>query len=260
MYRTTQGDGERREVAALEPDERRRVLEAVDGGHTFRVRFTVRTLMHTGMRVAELAHMDETWLDGPDPTAEGFEWGEADSWPLIRVAGHKPCTCTYCEKQARRNVSRHSEMPDEGEPGFDTAVAEKLAGYWKPKSAAGDRNIPVYYPETWALIWEYFHERGDVGRPYEYPDGTVAREVGVTKHALWSRVKKVAGDVELEGGYELVPHALRHTFGTMFAENEAPVDTIRQMMGHSSNEATQVYIDLTGEQVAQQGAKYAPDI
>lgn len=251
MYKQTVEDQDR-PIVALEPDERELVLDHVDAEHTFRVRFTVRALMHTGMRVAELAHMDETWLDGPDPTVDGFEWTEMEEWPMVRVPGFKPCTCTYCKKQARRNVKRHSDRPDPEDEDFDDAVSERLSEYWKPKSSKGDRVIPVYYADTWRVLWDYFHERGDVGQSFEYPDGRVAREVGVTKHALWQRVNKVGEQLEL--GEDLTCHSLRHTFGTMFAENEVPVDNIRRMLGHKYNDTTEVYLDITGHQVANQVA------
>lgn len=254
MYTESVDDNDKRPIVALEPEERDALLDYADDECTFRVRFTIRALMHTGMRIAELSHMDETWLEGPDPHADGFEWTDADVWPLIRVPMHKQCACNYCSKQARRNVKRHSKKPSPGDDGFENAVSEALAEYWKPKSSKGSRNIPVFYEDTWKVLWDYFHERNDVGRAYEYPDGRVATEVGVTKHALWQRVNKVDDEMSEDLGFEesLTCHSLRHTFGTMLGEREVPVDNIRKVLGHKNNETTEVYIDITGQQNANQ--------
>lgn len=243
MYTQHRTDQEQ-PVVALEPEERVSLLEHVDADHTRRIRFTVRTFIHTGLRAAELSHMKESWLDGPTlDELEMVEWDELEDWPMVRVPGYQPCRCTYCRDQATQIVDYGDDYPDEGEPGYEDEIEEVLQRYWKPKSEKSERAIPVFHEETWRLMREHLGEHG---------------EVQVTSNALWKRVKRAGDELEFEHG--ITCHALRHTFGTAFAEQEAPVDTIKRLMGHRNAETTETYIDMTGQQVATQAAQYAPEI
>lgn len=263
-------------IVALEPGERSALLDHVDDECTFRVRWTVHSLMRLGLRQQELAHMDSAWLDhhdGHDPTSEDFNWDAlvaADDFPVVRVPRRKPCDCDYCRTQAARKVARNSNDPDEGEPGFDDAVAADLAERWRPKSARGSRTVPVYFEDTWRVIWRFFYGVDPRGEPYAEPyvppgesepaiddRGDVVMQVPVTGYAIWARLDRLSPDLPFEN--KLTCNTMRHTFCTMFAEQEAPVDTIRRLAGHRSSETTDVYIDLAGRQIVRQGSQYVPE-
>jgi integrase/recombinase XerD len=121
------------EVIALENEEAAELLRLVDEEHTERVRVTVRTLLHTGLRASEFAHMKRSWLH-PGKTP-----------PRIQVPAHDPCTCKDCEQKAAS-----SDKYDIGD-------------YWKPKSAKGARNVPVVYRDTWEALEAHLAEHGEVG-------------------------------------------------------------------------------------------------
>ena len=44
------------------------------------------------------------------------------------------------------------------------------------------------------------------------------------------------------------PHMLRHSFGTGLADRDVPVERIRELMGHSSIQTSQIYITVSTEQ------------
>lgn len=231
-------ENQKREVRALQPLERKRLLEVADntglGGITEKKRVTVRVLMHTGMRAAELSHLRLSWLD------------DSEDIPMVRIPGLEPCDCSYCQKQVRRNVDRNKSKPDDGDDGFEAAVASDLAEYWKPKSQDGARPIPVHYPETWDLLVRHLEEHGDGDDP-QFDVGT---------YAIWKRVKAVNEHMDLE--HDVTPHVLRHTFCAMFAENGEQLGNIAEMAGHASVDTTRRYAKMTGHVVARQTAENAP--
>ncbi|KXB07950.1 hypothetical protein AKJ58_01410, partial [candidate division MSBL1 archaeon SCGC-AAA385D11] len=71
-------------------DEFGRMLEACKRtDHPLESRFLLQTLGPPGgMRVAEVLHMKEGWID----------WNEG----IIKIPGHEPCDCSYCQERARK--------------------------------------------------------------------------------------------------------------------------------------------------------------
>ena len=61
-------------------------------------------------------------------------------------------------------------------------------------------------------------------------------------------VKKELGDVEGIGGHKS-PHVLRHTLATELLDNGADLFSIKELLGHSSLAATQVYTHNSAERL-----------
>lgn len=59
-------------------------------------------------------------------------------------------------------------------------------------------------------------------------------------------------------GVKLTPHSLRHTFGCFMLANGADIMSIRDQMGHSSLNATQVYLKVSIEDRKKVVEKYNP--
>lgn len=60
-------------------------------------------------------------------------------------------------------------------------------------------------------------------------------------------------------GYKITPYDLRHTFGTMYVqENGGNVFSLQKIMGHSNLNMTKRYMSVTSEQLKTQHAKATP--
>lgn len=210
---------EGRTIHALPEDGYQAVIDHVDSeygedsyGRVHPVRYTVRALLATAMRSAELAHLSRDWMVTYD--------GE----PTLEIQ-HRDCECSYCEKQAHRNVKRRDDAPDPGEGGFDEALRKELGSMWHPKSSSGNRRVTVYDDEAWSVMNRYLDEHGD--------------DV-VHPNTLWQRVKKVDEAFDFEK--PLTPHRLRHSAATRMHRKGVSVEDISSELGHASLETTEIYI------------------
>jgi len=206
---------EGRTIHALSEDEYRAVVDHVEDeyeedsyGRVHPVGYTVRALLATGMRSAELAHLSREWLR------------THDGQPTVQVQD-RDCDCAYCKKQAERNVRRRE--PDGAD--VDELVDMEVRSMWQPKSANGRRNITVFDEEAWAVMHRYLDEKGDDP---------------VNPNTIWQRVKKVGAAFDFEK--PLTPHRLRHSAATRMHRNGVSVEDISGELGHASLETTQIYI------------------
>jgi integrase/recombinase XerD len=79
---------------------------------------------------------------------------------------------------------------------------------------------------------------------------------GMSPTAVWQVVKKC---VRLAGIKKNVsPHSFRHTFATHMLKNGAPIRHIQEMLGHQSLESTQIYTQVTINDLKEIHAKYHP--
>lgn len=135
----------------LEEDEREHLLDTASG-MSIKHDLTVRVLVYAGLRAAELAHMEEDWVN----------WqGEQ-----IRVPAHVPCECSDCRSKAGQSKNRTIE------------------DYWRPKTEMGARSIPVRDPATWRVLREFFKRNEGYGVTRQTVDDRVKRvadEAGLRK-------------------------------------------------------------------------------
>jgi site-specific recombinase XerD len=196
------------QVHALEDHEIDELLEVAEG-HTERTELTVRGLLRTGMRASEFAHLRDHWLL---PNKEV---------PRIQVPSHEPCDCSDCKMKARQ-----AGDTDDLEP--------KIREWWKPKSEAGARQVPVVHDRAWEMLEDFVGRHGGIN---------------VGRGAIWSRVEKLNDDLDLDE--PLTPHILRHTYGTWMVRNGVGIETLQRVLGHANIQNTQVYLHLTGDRVAE---------
>lgn len=165
--------------------------------------FIVRTLCHTGMRASELAHMRASWCD----------WHNDQ----IHVPAFEDCDCSDCRTKAARSKSRTVEE------------------YWRPKSDAGVRAIPIDVDvDTYRLIRDFFKRN---------------EAVGLSRKTIWERVRGMEDHVSFDR--EIGPHHLRHTFGTTIAYNTEDLQYVKQVMGHADITSSQWYLRYTGSQLSE---------
>jgi integrase/recombinase XerC len=110
-----------------------------------------------------------------------------------------------------------------------------------------ERVIPVG-PELAALIKEYVNGKRKL---LENADANflLVNEKGKKLYMkyVYRVVKQYLGDVTTIG--KKSPHVLRHTFATHLTNNGADLNAVKELLGHSSLAATQVYTHNTIEKL-----------
>ncbi len=110
-----------------------------------------------------------------------------------------------------------------------------------------ERVIPVS-PELYSMIREYM---GEKKKEFEKPDTTylLINDKGRRLYMkyVYRVVKQYLGDVTTIE--KKSPHVLRHTFATHLTNNGADLNAVKELLGHSSLAATQVYTHNTIEKL-----------
>lgn len=102
---------------ALNEEEFERVLNACDMTDYFlEDKFLVLSMSKLGLRLGEIAHMKEYWVD--------FVRGE------ITIPSHDPCDCIYCRNAFKGKSKRRNIQTD-----------DVMKVQWCPKTKAGARTI-----------------------------------------------------------------------------------------------------------------------
>jgi integrase/recombinase XerD len=101
-------------------------------------------------------------------------------------------------------------------------------GTWEPKTQNGVRGIPLRDRDTRRLLHSYFD---------------LNDSIGISRIAIWHRVKEVAKQTDITK--KITPHVLRHTYGTLLAEQDFTAAEITSAMGHKSIEASERYIQYS---------------
>ena len=70
----------------------------------------------------------------------------------------------------------------------------------------------------------------------------------LSRKTVWDAFKRYS---QRAGIRHVHPHMLRHTFGTVLADRGEPVHGIRELMGHTSIQTSQIYISVSAEQKRQ---------
>jgi integrase/recombinase XerD len=70
-------------------------------------------------------------------------------------------------------------------------------------------------------------------------------------------IEKDVAKIAVRSGitYDVFPHLFRHTFATSGVNHDVPVHVLQQLMGHTSADTTQVYYDLSEDNIKQEYKK-----
>jgi len=190
----------------------------------------------TGLRASAIGHMTPEWLD---------RTGEFTS---IDVPAYSKCTigvdnggrggnttnrgvpCKHCvDRNTEQDwLPAKHKLPDGGD-------------CWRPKSLAGykGREIPLKESDTARIVETYF----------QIHDMVVGRDaVRNAVHRIAERADLLNHEVDENGDnhYWPNPHDLRDTFGTRCAIKRFTRDEIKAVMGHSSIQQADDYVQLSG--------------
>lgn len=190
----------------------------------------------TGLRAAAIAHLTENWLDktGENLVIDVPQYSRCrlgvDNDGVGGDTTKRDAPCSDCE---RRTVDQDwllgtHRLPDGGD-------------CWRPKSEAGykGREIPVLEPDTERIIETYF-------RVHDKVIGQDAVRSAVTRVADRAGIHETETDANGITHHWPTTHDLRNTFGTRLAVKGFSAREIKSIMGHSSIEQADDYIELSG--------------
>jgi integrase len=182
----------------------------------FQARFIILVAGRLGLRRAEIAHMEEDWLDRRRnmvviPLQQDCDRGQGGG------------ICGACETKAKQRVN-HNE-------GLDIEEARDLA--WVAKTQEAAREVPYDFNPRVSLIIDRFFEKYD-----RYP---------CSAQSINRRVKKAAELAEDISPEDVYPHCLRATAATYHANRGLDVIPLQSLMGWAQVSTAHNYVKSSGE-------------
>lgn len=130
--------------------------------------------------------------------------------------------------------------------------SQDARGGWRLKT--GERLVPLSRPAAQLLtgigagdvLWTAQainrHSAGHAGEP-------------LTAYGIQATIRRVTRE---RLGRAYGPHALRHTFATMYLRAGGDVESLRRIMGHAKIETTLIYLHLVAEDLAEKHDAFSP--
>ena len=107
---------------------------------------------------------------------------------------------------------------------IDRKTGKSKEGIWRPKTKRGARTILIH-PTLLPVLRDFL---------------AVNEKIGLSRVAIWARVKKVARQAHIFRN--IYPHCLRATAATMLALEKISAPSLKYTMGWSSLQAAEDYI------------------
>ena len=85
----------------------------------------------------------------------------------------------------------------------------------------------------------------------------MGRQGPLTRHGVQQAFKRMFARAGL-GGRKAGPHAIRHTFATLYLRSGGGLHHLQRILGHRSIETTMIYVHLAGTDVAADHALHSP--
>lgn len=182
-------------------------------------RFAVLLMGRLGLRLGELTHLREEWVN----------WRKR----MIEIPRHSDCqkgrdggACSLCVQQARQQADRLEDVTED----------DLLPQFWRSKTDAAARAIPFDFSPRCEIAIERFFDRYD-----EWPH---------SHSALRRRVEKAAEEARELKADELYPHCLRASAATYHAGRGLPVLALKGLLGWADPSTADAYVAQSPENTA----------
>lgn len=117
----------------------------------------------------------------------------------------------------------------------------------------GNKEREIYFSKR-AEIWikRYFDDRQDNEECFIVSRNRPYRRMSIDQ--MRNVIKVIAKRAKIDES--IYPHKLRHTYATHLINNDAPLDMVRDMLGHKKMDTTKIYAHLRGDKRKEQYRKY----
>lgn len=217
--RTTAANTRHSKDDALEDREYQLLLEGcheLDDYFALEARLIVLCAGRLGMRIGELIHMRESWIDRRRR--------------MIQIPAREPCSkgknggvCGYCRQLAVQEA-KHNDGLDE-----ETAVANR----WTPKTDAAVRSIPFDFDPRCEIVIERYFDRFD--------------EFQGSHSAVRRRLDKAVEQVDELQDRRIYPHCLRATAGSHHSSRGLDAISLQSLMGWADLSTAHRYVRRSGD-------------
>lgn len=181
-------------------------------------KFLVLVMGRLGLRLGELTHIRESWVD----------WRKR----MIDIPRHQGCSsgkdndlCGLCLQQARQQADR-----------LGVDVDDLRDEFWRAKTDQAARSIPFDFDPRVEIAVERFFDEHD---RWPYSHTSIRRRV--------HKATEAASELEDESVY---PHALRATAASYAAGRGLPVLALQGFMGWANPSTASNYVQASPENVA----------
>jgi len=204
---------------ALEDRDFQLLLEAsyeLDDHYALETRTVVLILGRLGLRVGELVHMDESWIDW---RRRMIEIPQYDGCEKGRDGG----VCGYCQQLAEQQANHNEEL----------SLDEVLAHRWQSKTDAAARSIPFDFDSRIEITVERYFDRFD--------------EFQTSKSGVDRRLAKAVDHVDELNINEIYPHCLRATAASYHASRGLDAISLQSLMGWADLSTAHRYVRRSGD-------------
>lgn len=182
-------------------------------------KFLVLVMGRLGLRLGELTHIRESWID----------WRKR----MIEIPRHQGCEggrdgglCGLCKQQAKQQAKR-----------LEGVTLDDLRDqFWRAKTDQAARSIPFDFDPRVEIVVERFFDEHD---HWPYSHTAIRRRI--------QKATAAAAELEDESVY---PHALRATAASYAAGRGLPVLALQGFMGWAQPSTASNYVQASPENVA----------
>ncbi len=109
------------------------------------------------------------------------------------------------------------------------------------KGKGGKNRVIPIHPELAEVLREYINERKDVGKRSCW----LFTGIHSNKRLYEKNVHELCKKISIKSGVKFTPHMLRHTFARMVCEANVNLFKLKEMLGHSHVNTTQIYLSVS---------------
>lgn len=204
---------------ALEDREFQLLLEAsyqLDDYYALETRMTVLVLGRLGLRVGELVHLDDSWIDWRRRMIEIPQYDRCEK-------GRDGGPCGYCRQLAEQQANHDDVLS------YEEAVARR----WQSKTDAAARSIPFDFDSRIEITLERYFEQFD--------------EFQTSKSGVDRRLAKAVEHVDTLNIQQIYPHCLRATAASYHASRGLDAISLQSLMGWADLSTAHRYVRRSGD-------------